>query len=177
LAGASVEHPHSQIAALPIIPPDVSKSIEGGISFFKKHGKCVHCAMLEREIKEDKRIIFKNNYFITVNPYASKVQYETRIFPLKHNSNFEEISDDELLFLAQALKDALVKLGKALKNPDYNFFIHTASARVKNASDYHWHLEILPHTYKWAGLELGSGIEAITVSPEKATEKMLKYKK
>jgi len=174
LAGASIEHPHSQIVALPITPPDVNRSINGGLEYFEKHKKCVHCVMLKREIDDEKRIIFQNKYFITINPYASRVSYETRIFPLKHNSDFEETPDDQLFFLAEALKDALVRIGKALKNPDYNFFIHTSSANVENVPYYHWHIEILPRTYKWAGLELGTGIEVVTVPPEQAAQQLRK---
>jgi len=170
LAGATIEHPHSQIVALPITPPDISSSISGAGDFFKKYKKCIHCTILDREIKEKKRVVFKNKHFITINPYASRVPYETRIFPLKHSSDFEETSDEELTYLAKSLKDALMRISKALKNPDYNFFIHTASAKVKDVPYYHWHIEILPRTYKWAGLELGTGIEVVTIPPEKAAE-------
>lgn len=170
LAGATITHPHSQLIALPIIPPDVSRSINGGINFYTKNGKCVHCIMLDYEKKEKIRIIDRNKYFITFCPYASRMPYETRIFPLKHSSDFEETSDEELHYLAKALKDALRRISKALKKPDYNFFIHTASAKVKDVPYYHWHMEILPRTYKWAGMELGTGMEIVVVPPEKAAE-------
>jgi UDPglucose--hexose-1-phosphate uridylyltransferase len=83
---------------------------------------------------------------------------------------------NQRLFFAESLKDALLRLKKALKNPDYNFFIHTASAKVKNVPYYHWHIEILPRTYKWAGLELGTGIEVVEVSPEQAVADLKKAK-
>lgn len=170
LAGATIEHTHSQLVALPIIPPDVSRSINGGINFYKKHKKCVHCTMLDYEKKNKKRIIYKNKYFLSLCPYSSRVSYETRIFPLKHSSDFEEISDTEIFYLAKSLKDALRRISKSLKTPDYNFFIHTASAKVKNVPYYHWHIEILPRTYKWAGMELGTGIEVVSIPPEQAAE-------
>lgn len=166
LAGASISHPHSQLVALPIIPPDVSRSINGGINFFSKNGKCVHCTMLDYEKKEKIRVVNKNKHFITICPYASRTPYETRIFPLRHTSDFEETTDEEIVFLAKSLKDALARVAKALNNPDYNFFIHTSSAKVKNVPYYHWHIEILPRTYRWAGMELGTGIEVVAVPPE-----------
>lgn len=176
LAGASLEHPHSQIAALPITPPDVSKSINGAYEYYKKHKKCVHCVILEREHKEKQRVVFQNKHFITINPYASKVPYETRIFPLTHASDFEETPEEHLIFLAEALKDALLRINKALGAPDYNFFIHTAAVNVKNVPYYHWHIEIYPRMYKWAGFELGTGIEVLAVPPETATEELKKVK-
>ncbi|HDO23603.1 MAG TPA: HIT domain-containing protein [bacterium] len=172
LAGASIAHPHSQLVALPIVPPDVSRSINGGINFFEKNKKCVHCVMLDWERKEKKRIVFENKHFTTFTPYASRVSYEVRIFPREHSSDFEEISREAIPYLAESLKDALSRIGKTLNNPDYNFFIHTASAKVKNVPYYHWHIEILPRTDKWAGLELGTGIEVVAVSPERAAENL-----
>lgn len=177
LAGASVEHPHSQLVALPIIPPDVSRSINGGLAFFKKNKKCVHCVMLDWELKERKRIIYKNKYFVAFAPYASRVPYEIRIFPLKHSSDFEEISYDERNFLADVFKSSLLRLSKVLHNPDYNFFIHTVSTKIKNVPYYHWHIEILPRTYEWAGLELGTGIEVVSIPPEIAAENLRKARK
>lgn len=176
LAGASISHPHSQLVALPIVPPDVSRSISGGIGFFEKNKKCVHCVMLDWEKKEKKRIIFQNKYFIAFVPYASRVSYEVRIFPKKHSSDFEEISEKEMPYLAEAMKDVLSRIAGVLKNPDYNFFIHTSSAKVKNVPYYHWHMEILPRTYKWAGMELGTGIEVIAVPPEEAAENLREFK-
>ena len=35
LAGATVPHPHSQIVALPIMPPDVKNSISGAVEYFE----------------------------------------------------------------------------------------------------------------------------------------------
>ncbi len=173
-AGASIPHPHSQLAAMPIIPPDVFKSLNGSKKYFEKHGQCVHCAMLERELKEKERIIFQNDYFAVIAPFASRVSYEIRIYPKWHTSRFEEIDDKKRSRLAEALIEALRRLGKALGNPDYNFFIHTAPAKKEDTEYYHWHFEILPKTAVWAGLELGTGVVVISVSPEEAAEKLKK---
>lgn len=171
-AGASVAHPHSQLVALPIVPPDVASSINGGVEYFEKNQKCVHCVMLDFEMKEKIRIVSKNEHFVTLAPFASRVPYETRIFPLKHESDFADITDEELPCLAEILKDTLMRISKTLKEPDYNFFIHTASSKSKNVPYYHWHIEILPRSYKWAGLELGTGIEVVSVAPEQAAEEL-----
>jgi len=174
LAGASIPHPHSQIVALPIVPPEISRSINGSILYYEKNRKCVYCSMLEFERKEKTRVVFENDCFITIAPYASKVPYELRIFPKKHSSNFEDITDKCLDHLSEALKDGLMRLEKVLGEFDYNFFIHTSSARVENASYYHWHIEIYPKVYKWAGLELGSGVDVLSVPPEYAAEVLRK---
>jgi UDPglucose--hexose-1-phosphate uridylyltransferase len=174
MSGASLSHPHSQLIALPVIDPDISKSLAGSFEYYKKHKKCIHCAMLEWEMKQKKRIVFKNQHFITIVPFAPRMSYETRIYPIFHSAHFEEISDEKRRFLAESLRDALKRIDKALKNPDYNFFIHSAPFNLKNHDHYHWHVEILPRVSAWAGLELGVGIEAVVVPPEEAAKNLRK---
>jgi len=173
-AGASIAHPHSQLTAMPTVPSDVLKSFNGSERYFKKHGQCVHCVMLEWELKKKKRVVFQNDYFATISPFAPRVSCEMRIYPKWHTSHFEEIDEKKRLALAQALVEVLRRLGKALNNPDYNFFIHTAPAKKNQMAYYHWHFEILPRIAVWAGLELGTGVEVVSVSPEEAAEKLRK---
>jgi len=177
-AGATVAHPHSQLVAMPVIDPDISRSLAGSRNYFLSRKKCIHCTMLEWEMKKKKRIIYKNKHFISLVPFAPRLSYETRIYPLVHAARFEEITDEKRFALADSLKDALARIAKALDNPDFNFFIHTAPIILENGFDdnehYHWHVEILPRVSALAGLELGAGIEAVVVSPEEAAEDLRK---
>jgi UDPglucose--hexose-1-phosphate uridylyltransferase len=169
-AGASVVHPHSQIIALPLIDPDLQASINGSETYFKENKRCVHCDMLKWDMKDKRRIVFENDEFVVLVPFASRVAFETRIYPKVHHAYFERITDGQKDYFAEALKVALNKLHKALNDPAYNFFIHTAPCDGKDYNHYHWHLEILPKTQIWAGFELGAGIEISTIEPEKAAE-------
>lgn len=171
-AGASVFHPHSQLIALPIIPPDVSRSLEGARSYFEKNGRCVHCAILKYELSEKSRVIYEDDYYVAICPFASHVSFEIRIYPRKHSASFENTEKESRKKLAASLKEILHKLKLVMNDPDYNFFIHTAPIRANNIDYYHWHIEILPRTSIWAGVELGTGIEVIVVSPEEAAEKL-----
>lgn len=169
-AGATVGHPHSQIIALPIIPLDVSRSLKGSEKYFVKHGKCAHCEVLKKEFRDNKRIIIKNKDFVAISPFASHFSFETRIYPIKHRAKFEEINDSEKKNLAQILRQTLAKVRKAMNDTNFNFFIHTAPVKSENFLHYHWHLEILPRTNIWAGLELGSGTEVVKIPPEEAAK-------
>ncbi|MEK9186172.1 MAG: HIT domain-containing protein, partial [Patescibacteria group bacterium] len=154
-AGASIYHPHYQILALPVTPPDVQHSFNGSLRYFKEHKTCVHCAMIKWEHKEKKRIIFENEGAIAFAPFVSRSPFEIRIFPKLHQPFFENSYDQQIEWVVEALQKTLRSLEKKLKDPDYNFFIHTAP--VKNKKDYqhyHWHLEILPKASIRAGFEL-----------------------
>ena len=169
-SGASVPHPHSQIFAIPFVPPDVASSIEGSRAYFQKHKKCVHCDMLFADSKNKKRVIFENRHFFAIAPYASRVSFETRIYPKIHESRFEAIDIEQRQDLAEAMKFIFSKFDKNLKNPDYNMVIHTAPPKSRDARHYHWHIEILPRVGIWGGLELGTGIDVVKVPPEEAVK-------
>ena len=168
-AGSTVPHLHSQILALPIVPPDVSHSINGSRRYFHEYKKCIHCEMLRQEAKEKKRIIYENKDAIVIIPFASKVNFEMRIFPKKHSAYFEEMSDSELLSFADAMRFVFSGIYKKLKDPAFNFFIHTApSGKNHDYNHYHWHMEILPRFGITGSLELGTGLSIISVAPEEA---------
>jgi UDPglucose--hexose-1-phosphate uridylyltransferase len=174
-AGATIPHPHSQLIAMPILPADVRRSIRGAKEYHDEHKKCVHCLTLNWE-REERRCIFQNEHFIVFSPFVPRVNFEVRVYPRKHQPNFEKITDIERKYLAEALQQALYRLYKGLSDPAYNFFIHTAPCDGKDYAYYHWHIEILPKTNTWAGIELGTGVEVITIKPEEVAGFLRKQK-
>jgi len=174
-AGATVPHPHSQLVALPVLPADVKRGLRGAKEYYDEHRRCVYCLMLDWE-KEEKRCIFQNEYFIVFSPFVPRVNFELRIYPRKHQPNFEKITEIERKYLAEAIWQATRRLYKGLKDPAYNLFIHTAPCDGKDYKYYHWHIEIYPKTNTWAGIELGTGIEVISVKPEEIAKFLRRIK-
>jgi UDPglucose--hexose-1-phosphate uridylyltransferase len=174
-AGASIPHPHSQIIALTTLPSDIKHSLIGAKRYYEEHHKCVHCEILKYEEEKKSRCVFRNEHFAVFSPFMPRVNFELRIYPRKHQSNFEEITEAERISLAEAIKQALYRLYKGLKDPAYNFFIHTAPCDGKDYKYYHWHIEILPKTNTWAGIELGTGVEIISVKPEDVAKFLRKF--
>jgi UDPglucose--hexose-1-phosphate uridylyltransferase len=175
-AGASVAHPHSQIIAIPLIDPDLQRSLNGSRSFFEVQKECAHCKMIQWDMEDGRRIVFENEKFIVLVPFASRVAFETRIYPKDHHPYFERIKEDDKNLLSEALKEALGRIFKGLNDPAYNFFLHTAPCDGKDYGHYHWHFEILPKTSTWAGFELGAGIEISTIEPEEAAKYLRQIK-
>ncbi len=173
-AGASVPHPHSQLVAIPVVDPDLARSLSGARQYFRQSKECVHCDMLKWELEQKERIVYRNKHFVVLNPFAPRVSYETRIYPLFHASRFENITDEQRFSFADALIDALKRLTKVFGELEYNSFIHTAPFLLDSGSDYHWHMEIIPRGYSWAGVELGAGIEIVGVPPEESAENLRK---
>jgi len=173
-AGASISHPHSQIITTPLIDNELMNSLEGARQYYQEHKQCVYCAMDRWEVKDRKRIVYENNDFLAICPFASKSAFEVIISPKKHLPYFEKITDAEKQNLADAFRIVLKKLYKGLNDPAYNFYLHSAPCDGHNYDYYHWHWTILPKTATWAGFEMGTRIEISTIEPEKAAELLRK---
>lgn len=174
-AGASIGHPHSQLIAIPVIDPDMRSSLAGAEAYHTSQGKCVYCTMIEWDLKDGRRIIYENEKFVVLCPFAPQMSFEVRVYPKIHQPYFERLIGKEKGLFADALKVALNKIFQGLKDPAYNFYLHTAPCDGANYDYYHWHVNILPKTAIWAGFELGTGIEISTIEPEKAAEFLKKY--
>lgn len=173
-AGGSVYHPHYQMLTLPIVPPDVQHSLTGSQSYFRKHRRCVQCTMLAFEQKSKTRIIAENRDTIAVAPFVSRQPFEIRVFPKRHAPYFEKTSAREIRSVAELMQEVLKKIEKNLRDPDLNFFIHTAPLKNQNQyRHYHWHIEIIPKISLRAGFELGTGVDINVVDPD-AAAKLLK---
>ena len=131
--------------------------------------------MLAWDRKEKSRIVYENSDYVVLCPFASRVAFEMRVYPKKHEPYFEESDTAHIAALTDAFLAAMKKLHKALGDPDYNYFLHTAPPDHGSYGHYHWHWEILPKTAIWAGYELGTEIE-ISTSPERAAEFLRKQK-
>jgi len=174
-AGASLEHPHSQLMALTVIDPDIRRSLRGSKEYHQKNKRCVHCTMIEWEIEQNNRIILKNDDFVAYVPFVSRIPLEIRIFPIEHGAYFERIKEKEKFNLAAILKEALQRLHEVLgEDTAYNFFIHTAPCDGLDYGHYHWHIEILPviKTAIQAGFEKGARIEIVPITPEDSAKKL-----
>ena len=173
-AGASISHPHSQLITTPLIDCDLRRALLNSGGYFKSKRKCIYCEMDRWEKKAKKRIIFENNNFLVLCPFASKSAFEVIISPKRHRPYFEKITEREKWQLAEAFKVALGKLFKALNDPAYNFYLHTAPCDGRKYDHFHWHWTIIPKTSVWAGFELGTGMEISTIEPERAAEYLRK---
>jgi UDPglucose--hexose-1-phosphate uridylyltransferase len=167
-AGASINHPHSQIITTPLIDVDLEKALLNSGDYYKKQKKCIYCRMNKWELKNKERIVFENKHFLALCPFASKSAFQVIISPKNHLSYFERITEEEKLHLAEIFQKVLHKLYKGLADPAYNFYLHTAPCDGKKHPYYHWHWTIRPKTSVWAGFEIGFGMEISTIAPEKA---------
>ncbi len=171
-AGASLEHSHSQLIALPILPLSAQEELRGTSGYFTLKERCIFCDMLIQETEGRGRMVFENDGFIVICPFAARFPYELLVIPKNHGSHFERATAGEYRELAVALKAVLGTLKAALNDPPFNYIIHSSPLREPPSRHYHWHLEITPALTKVAGFEVGTGFYINPVPPEAAAEQL-----
>ncbi len=165
-AGASIEHPHSQLIAIPVVPFHIRYRIEEAMRYYDETGECVFCKMLQEELKEQTRIVVETGHFVSFVPYAALAPFHMWILPRRHMESFSEITDSEITDLAKNLKTTLAKLYYGLNNPDYNFVVRSVPVNERGREYYHWYITIMPRLTKTAGFEIGTGMSINTSLPE-----------
>jgi len=169
-AGATLEHGHSQLIALPIVPNFVREELEGARRHFQEKERCVFCDIIRQEMIAGRRIIHENADMVALSPYASRVPFETWVLPRSHASRYEDAPRQVIDSLAGMLKMLVARLDRALEHPPYNLIVHSAPLREDVAGYFHWHVELMPRISRVAGFEWGSGFYINPTSPEEATE-------
>ncbi len=175
-AGASLEHTHTQLVALPIVPKRVNEELTGAENYFKYRERCVFCDMIAQETQDKARLVSENNHFISFSPFVPRFPFETWLLPKTHNPHFKSIDDNSIYDLSLILKDTLLRIKTVLQDPAYNFIIHTSPVRDGVNEEFHWHLEIMPKLTSVAGFEWGSGFYINPTSPEMAAEYLREMK-
>ena len=169
-AGASLEHPHSQLIATPIIPIMVAEELTGSLQYFQMKERCVWCDMLRQERRGGLRLILEAQGFVALAPFAPRFPFETWLLPVRHRAAFEDSTEEELRGLAEILGEFLRRMNHVLSDPPFNFMLHTAPFREGHLESFHWHLEIIPKLTRIAGFEWGSGFFINPVPPEDAAD-------
>ena len=169
-AGASLEHTHTQLIALPIVPKRVHEELKGAERYFEFRERCPYCDMMAQEMQEGERIICENRAFIAFCPFMAGFPFEIWIVPREHQADFAQIAPEAMMDFARILKETLMRMRVTLSNPAYNFMLHTAPIEPRGWEEYHWHLELIPKLTKIAGFEWGTGFYINPTSPELAAK-------
>lgn len=172
IGGASLEHAHSQLIAIPKVPIDISQELTGIRNYAERNNSCLFCDMIKQESKEKTRIIFEGSEFIFFAPFASRFPFETWILPKKHQHDFVQIQKEQINELSMALRTILSRLSCLLCNPPYNLILHTSPINEFEDNRYHWHFELLPRLTFMAGFEFGTGYYINPTPPELAAKSL-----
>ncbi|MGH9165421.1 MAG: galactose-1-phosphate uridylyltransferase [Acidimicrobiales bacterium] len=178
--GVTLHHPHGQIYAYPDIPPRPRMELDAALAHRTRHGTCVFCDVVAREVAEAVRVVAGNESFLAFVPFAARFPYEVHVTARRHASSLLELNGAERLALARILKQVLGGYDALFGFPlPYVMSIHQApidDGRHRDVS--HFHVEFTPlhrtatRLKYLAGSELGAGAFVNDTAPEASAARL-----
>ncbi|PHS38963.1 MAG: UTP--glucose-1-phosphate uridylyltransferase [Sulfurovum sp.] len=184
-AGATQQHPHTQLIALPITPTLELNLLERHMQYYRRHGRSKVEDILENERLAESRILSERGDFTAYCPYASAYPFEVIIAPRRALTNLDELNRDDLLNLAELMEEIFSRLDIQLGNFDFNMAFRLAplNSNFENApffphlkDFFRFTIRIMPRIYRLGGFELSTGMLINPVEPEEAAKLLREVK-
>lgn len=167
-AGARLAHPHSQIVAMPRVPPRIADEVRGAERHHAAMGVCVFCDLVAQELAAGTRVVATTDTCVALAPYASRAPFEVWLLPRHHAARFETAPADDIAGVAATLRLVLDQMDAQLGRPAFNAVLHSAPYASAADAAYHWHLELVPRVLRATGFDIGTGTAINPVPAEKA---------
>ncbi len=171
-AGATMPHLHSQVIAWNHVPTATLREIAACGDFYRQHGRCVFCHLLDAEQTAENRIVEASDDFVVLCPYVSRLPFETTILPRRHLPSFDETDAETLRRLATVLRRTLIRWESQAEQVAYNLMLHSAPFDMGAEPHYHWQMKLLPRFAQRAGFEWSTGVYMNPLTPEQAAQRL-----
>ncbi len=145
MMGCSNPHPHGQIWASSTVPDIGASEILHQQRYGEKHGCCLLCTYLARELETRERLLFENRSFIALVPYWAVWPFEAMIIPRRHQASIASLSENEKNDLASIM----IELGICYDNLfltsfPYSMGLHQQPTDGNEYEFSHYHFHYLP---------------------------------
>ena len=178
-AGATQEHPHTQLLALPIMPKAEMAFLERNLHYYQTHGRGLIEDIIHNELLSDKRVVARHGNFVAFCPFASAYPFEMMIAPTTNISTLSRCSRKDVTDLSVLIKRVFERLNKQLGSFAYNlsFKLAPLNKNFENESymsyldqNYRFILRITPRIYNVGGFEISTGMSINSVVPEECAK-------
>jgi len=174
--GCSNPHPHGQIWSQSSLPTQVQKTQEHLKQYFEANGKSLLADYLTEELERKERIVLENEHFAVVVPFWAIWPFETLIISKRHFGNLTQMTDEETVAFADALKRITVKYDNLFETSfPYSSGIHQTPTDGEEHPEWHFHMHFYPPLLRSASVKkFMVGYELMAeaqrdISPEKST--------
>jgi UDPglucose--hexose-1-phosphate uridylyltransferase len=161
-AGASREHTHAQLYALPFVPAAIARERERVASYRERTGGSgLLSDVLAEEVRRGERLVAIDDDAALICPWASRSPFELRIVPRAEATRFEDDTAGAAM-LGTAVRALAKRFGES---PELNLWVRSAP---RGAEHFAWHIDIAPKLTIKAGFELATGVDINVYPPERA---------
>lgn len=180
LIGVSLTHPHSQIYALPFIPPRVRRELDSARKFKEAYGRNVFEEILEKELEEGVRVIYVNRDFTLLLPFYAMWPYEMHVYTARRFRRLPDLTGDSKLMLSDVIRVA-TGVYEEMFGSEYAYMMIFHQAPVRgDYPEYRLHVEFYtPHLSRdrikyAAGIEWGAWVFTYDGVPEERAGELKK---
>jgi UDPglucose--hexose-1-phosphate uridylyltransferase len=176
--GVTLNHPHGQIYAYPFIPPRTEKMVAIAEQYLASNARPLISDVIEREIKDEVRIIAQNDHWLAYVPFASRYPYEIHVSPKSFVPDLAELSDEQADAYPEIAKEVLLRLDGVFGiEMAYIAAWHQAPVRsARKSFGLHWQITSIrrqPGKLKYlAGSESALGAFIMDMKPEQSAEQL-----
>lgn len=171
-AGSTMEHCHTQLIALPLIPKELHTMNHYAVEYFREHHHALMESIIRYEEESQVRMIVSHGAFSAFCPYASSYPFEVMISSKYHVGEIDTLNASDLDDLATLLGSVLLRLQRELHNFSFNLSISTPplGEDVSMVEAHRLIIRIMPRLYRLGGFEMGSHMMINPVLPELAAK-------
>ena len=143
--GVTIPHPHGQIYGYSYLPKKIALECASIERYNREKGRCLYCELLENELVDGRRVLFRNRFFTVFVPFFAAYPYEVFVLPTAHRRTIAELTPEERSALAETLCQ-VCGMYDHLFGFSFPYMMCVESAPVNTGAeyDYHFHVEFFP---------------------------------
>ncbi|GAB5459109.1 MAG: galactose-1-phosphate uridylyltransferase [Henriciella sp.] len=181
MMGCSNPHPHGQIWASNFVPSKVQTATETQTAWYREHGRSMLLDLATKEAKWGERTIVETPHWLAIVPYWAAWPFETLLLPKAPTRHMGELTHDQCIDLATALKQLTTKYDN-LFGCSFPYSMGWHGAPSAHAADPAWqlHAHFYPPLLRSASVrKFMVGFEMLgeaqrDLTPEQAAERLRK---
>ena len=155
--GATLDHPHGQIYALPFVPPPVARRLDALARHREARGVCLGCEVTELDATSE-RVLFANDLLVVAVPFAPRWPYEIHLRMRRHGTQrLSDLTRPERAAFGRALHSVAWQYDR-LFGFDVPYMLVVREA-PRGAEDWHLSAEFLPPHRDRERLKIRASVE------------------
>lgn len=158
--GATLDHPHGQAYAFPVLPPLVERRLSALDRHRAARRSCLHCDLIE-DVDRAPRVVVQDDFFDASVPFAPRWPFEVHVRARRHGlGRLSELDDSEQRSLGSLLIDVRRRLDLVLgrRMPVMTCILEAPHG----GEDWHLTVELYPVLRDEGRLKLRAGVETAT---------------
>ena len=177
-AGASLPHCHSQILATDLLNQQLSQRVavvETHRQSCRQNGPCPYQQWLQAELSAQSRVVAIDDELAVICPFASRVTRHVRLCPIAEHcfvaTPFQETSETVIRLLAAKLLSVVRGMHAIRESGSFN--LNLIMPPTEHPRLFPWMLDVLPRTSQFAGFELLTDVDMLSIAPKTAAEELI----